>query len=113
MDSIDLLALPSRWRETFGLAALEAVSYGVPVLLPEYAGAADIFKGNDAAGLLYDGTVQGLKETLRRIYKNRELLVQANRGILKLDYDFSFQHHVRKMAEIYMHETERRSVIKE
>ena len=113
MDSIDLLALPSRWRETFGLAAVEAVSYGVPVLLPEYAGAADIFKGNDAAGLLYDGTVQGLKETLRRIYKNRELLVQANRGILKLDYDFSFQHHVRKMAEIYMHETERRSVIKE
>ncbi len=100
-DGIDVLAMPSRWPETFGLAALEAVSFGVPVILPEYAGAMDLLRADMRAGFVYDGTVQGLEESIRKIYDNRELLAQANAAILRMDMDFSYERHVRQILEIY------------
>ncbi len=101
MDSIDVLAVPSRWRETFGLVVLEAASFGVPVVMSEYVGARDILKGNADAAFVYDGTLRGLKETLYRIYMDRELLVQANRCLLEMEFDFSFESHTRRMRDIY------------
>lgn len=101
MDGIDALAMPSRWPETFGLAALEAVSFGVPAILSKYVGAKDILKGNPDAGFVYDGTGHGLRRLLMELYQKRELLERANAGILKMDYDFSYERHVRKIMDIY------------
>lgn len=100
-DGIDVLAMPSRWPETFGLAALEAVSFGVAVILPEYAGAVDLLHADMRAGFVYDGTIRGLEETIRKIYDNRELLAQANAAILRMDMDFSYERHVRQILGIY------------
>lgn len=36
--SIDLLLVPSRWKETFGFLTLEALSYGTPVMVSENVG---------------------------------------------------------------------------
>lgn len=41
-DNTDLLLAPSLWYETFGFTVLEALSYGVPVLVSENVGAKDI-----------------------------------------------------------------------
>ena len=42
MDETDLLICPSIWYETFGYTVIEALSFGVPVLVSENVGAKDI-----------------------------------------------------------------------
>lgn len=41
-DSIDVLVVPSRWKETFGLIVVEALSRGVHVFVSENVGAGDL-----------------------------------------------------------------------
>ena len=38
---MDLLIVPSIWKETFSLITLEALSYGIPVLISNNVGAKD------------------------------------------------------------------------
>jgi glycosyltransferase involved in cell wall biosynthesis len=41
-SNIDLLIFPSRWQETFGLIAVEALDHGVPLLVSRNAGIKDL-----------------------------------------------------------------------
>lgn len=47
----DILIAPSIWYETFGFTVLEALSYGVPVIVSNHVGAADEIKGS---GVVFD-----------------------------------------------------------
>ena len=51
-DQTDLLVAPSIWKETFGYVVLEALSYGVPVLISNHVGARDILARG--AGIVID-----------------------------------------------------------
>lgn len=42
MDESDVVITPSIWYETFGFTVLEALSYGVPVIISDHVGAIDI-----------------------------------------------------------------------
>jgi glycosyltransferase involved in cell wall biosynthesis len=43
-SKFDLLIMPSIWFETFGFVALEAISFGIPVLLSDTCGVKDIIQ---------------------------------------------------------------------
>lgn len=101
MDTIDVLAVPSLWAETFGLVALEALSYGVPSVISQNAGVKDLLEHDQNAGFLYDGTQSGLEQTLRNIYDHREMLEKANAAILHMNFDFSYETHVDKIIGMY------------
>lgn len=59
----DVLVAPSIWYETFGFTVLEAISYGVPVIVSNHVGAKDII-GN--AGIIIEaGNVETLKNVIR------------------------------------------------
>lgn len=49
-DNTDILIAPSVWYETFGYTVLEALSYGVPVIITETVGAKDILA--DGVGIV-------------------------------------------------------------
>lgn len=51
-DETDILVVPSLWHETFGFTVLEALSYGVPVVMSGNVGAKDILV--DGAGIVID-----------------------------------------------------------
>lgn len=101
MNDIDVLIVPSVWYETFGFVLLEAVSCGVLVVFSRFVGAKEILKEYPSAGFAYDGTVQGLKEILKKIAKDRSLLEQANTSILAMDFVFSFELHAGRMLALY------------
>lgn len=46
MNEADVLVAPSVWYETFGFTVLEALSYGVPVIVSDHVGAKDLV-GNE------------------------------------------------------------------
>lgn len=45
--NIDILIVPSKWKETFGLVVLEALSYGVTVYVSKNIGAKDLLEDNN------------------------------------------------------------------
>jgi glycosyltransferase involved in cell wall biosynthesis len=62
-DHTDLLVAPSACYETFGFTVLEALSYGVPVIVTENVGAKDLIKNN--FGVVCIATKNGLKDALK------------------------------------------------
>lgn len=65
-DETDVLVAPSIWYETFGFTVLEALSYGVPVIISGNVGAKDILV--QGAGVVIENIdVQGLFSTLQNV----------------------------------------------
>lgn len=76
----DILIAPSIWYETFGYTILEALSYGVPVILSGTVGAKDILA--EGAGIVIDQiTADKLCDVLVQL--TAEHLAQMNRVILE------------------------------
>ena len=63
MSEADVLVAPSVWYETFGFTVLEALSYGVPVIVSDHVGAKDIVAENGV--VVAAGSVNDLKEAIK------------------------------------------------
>ena len=87
-NETDLLVVPSVWYETFGFTVIEALSFGVPVILSDNVGAKDILV--DGAGIVIENissekivtVLQSL--TLDRIKKMNRTIVN-NQSITLID----------------------------
>jgi glycosyltransferase involved in cell wall biosynthesis len=61
----DILVAPSIWYETFGFTVLEALSYGVPVIVSDHVGAKDIVGGG---GIIVEaGSKEALKNAIQSL----------------------------------------------
>ena len=77
-DETDVLVAPSIWYETFGFTVLEALSYGVPVVISGNVGAKDILVDGI---VVEDITSQKLCLVLQNI--TRKKLEKMNRIIVE------------------------------
>ena len=102
-NETDVLIAPSIWYETFGFTVLEALSYGVPVVISGNVGAKDILA--NGAGIiindinsenLYEAlgslTQKNLKEMNKIITENQQILQieEMSNTIEKICYDWKF-----------------------
>lgn len=101
--NMDVLVVPSLWRETFGMVVLEAFSYGVPVIMSSYVGANELLGGNPGMGIAIDiqQDTNGLRKALEEIYKNRNVLSRMNEKICEWDYEWDYDKHIVKMINMY------------
>lgn len=79
-DQTDVLIVPSVWYETFGYTVLEALSFGVPVIITNTVGAKDILvKG---AGIIVDNAKE---DDFYEVLKNLSIsfLREMNRVIVE------------------------------
>lgn len=75
----DILMAPSLWYETFGFTVLEALSFGVPVLISDNVGAKDIIP--DKAGIIIPNIDSDkLLDILQ--YVNKDTLTEINKYIV-------------------------------
>ena len=79
LDAIDILVVPSIWKETFGFVVLEAMSRGVPVLTTTYVGASQIIPRD--SGIVVEPTKEALRSALSSIIENPELVIEMNRNL--------------------------------
>lgn len=78
-DNTDVLIAPSIWYETFGYTVLEALSYGVPVIITENVGAKDILA--DGAGIIINDISSGqLYDAIKGL--NADILRSMNKTIV-------------------------------
>lgn len=102
-DNMDVLIVPSLWKETFGMVALEAISYGVPVIFSENVGAKDIFDKNKGIGIKVDieNDKNALYDAIKKVYENRQLLVQMNQNIMETKIELCYDVHVKEIIDLY------------
>lgn len=100
-SEIDLLIVPSVWKETFSLITLEALSYGVPVLVSSNVGAKDIVS-DYYSDFVFFPSEENLNFTLQNILSNPNLLEEYNKKIYSNKFDYSLEDHLLKIKELYI-----------
>lgn len=96
-NSMDVLVVPSIWKETFSLVTLEALSYGVPVIVSDNVGAQDIVKEYNPR-FMYQSTEE-LKKILLEILEDRMLLQDFNQRILDQPWKHGMEEHAKEVIE--------------
>lgn len=96
----DVLVIPSVWKETFGFIGLEALSYGVPVLVSEHVGFKDIIE-DGVTGIIFKAHSTELADILEQIIHDRGILEKINRNICQQDFPYTMDVHVQKMQSLY------------
>lgn len=99
-DNIDVLIIPSIWKETFGFIGLEAMSYGVPVLVSKNVGFKDLII-NKKTGIIIDSEKQALANEIEFLLGNRQYLKSINENINNLDFKFDFIVHNEEILKFY------------
>lgn len=100
-NNIDILVLPSLWKETFGMVVLEALSYGVPVIVSEKVGARELLQENSNMGIVVKPKREELQSVLKDVYCNREILEKMNRAICEWKTTFDYDKHVNMIVHFY------------
>lgn len=100
LSNSDLFLLPSE-TESFGLAALEAMAWGVPVISSNSGGLPEVnFEG--VSGYLSNvGNVDEMAENALRILKDDTVLAQFKQDALSVAQKFDIKHILPLYIDIY------------
>lgn len=85
MSETDVMVAPSIWYETFGFTVLEALSYGVPVIVSDHVGAKDIVGDNGI--IVKAGDIKELKEAVISPNKKVDAEIKSWRQFLDKNYE--------------------------
>lgn len=96
-DTMDVLVVPSIWKETFSLVTLEALSYGVPVIVSDNVGAQDIVKEYNPRFVYH--SEDELKCLLKEILEDRSLLQDFNQKILDMPWKHGMEEHAKEVID--------------
>ena len=100
MDKFDVLVTPSQWEETFGFTVLEALSYGIPVIVSKMVGAKDlIVEGKN--GFVVDGMTESLKNKISEIIEHPSILDDMNEYIEKNFKVKTMKEHSDELDVLY------------
>ncbi|MBW6410288.1 glycosyltransferase [Clostridium weizhouense] len=101
-DNTDLLVVPSIWNETFGFIVLEALSYGVPVLVTDKVGSKDIVISSEVKkGIIIKANKSELKHKIIELINARTVLKDLNKNVLDDDFKFNMYNHTKNIESIY------------
>lgn len=99
-NNTDVLLVPSIWKETFGFIALEALSFGIPILVSEHVGVQDVIKHLET-GLIVKSNSNELSNILEQLTSNREMLRNINKNICLQEFLFLINEHNTQINNLY------------
>lgn len=94
-NELDVLVVPSLWKETFSLVTLEALSYGLPVIVSYNVGAKDIVMNYDEHFVFRNS--DELRILLEELCDNKEQLVKFNKKIMDMEWNHNIQQHTMEI----------------
>lgn len=95
--TMDIMVVPSLCHETFSLVTLEALSYGVPVLVSDTVGAKDLVKEYDSKFVFHSD--EELVSLLELLVDDKSLLRNYNEAIISNDWRHSMSEHAQEIIE--------------
>lgn len=99
-NNTDILVIPSICKETFGFIGLEALSYGVPVIISKYVGLKDIVE-KYKVGITFNPNLNELSKLLQDIINNKLILNDINKTIIDQNFEFSVNTHSKNIIDLY------------
>ncbi len=101
IEDADIMVMPSR-RESFGVAALEAISYGVPVIASRVGGLPEIIRHGVNGILVPSDDIKALTAAILRLAADPELRLRMGKtGHMIAAEEFDFEDCLDRMEELY------------
>jgi glycosyltransferase involved in cell wall biosynthesis len=103
MSNAWALIAPSLWAEPFGLAAIEAIVRGVPVIASDSGGFADNITDGADGLLVPAGDVSSLAQAMRRIAHGDAFPEHRldSKAVLAAKTNFDFRHHAWRLRAVF------------
>ncbi|WP_141992101.1 glycosyltransferase [Bacillus sp. B4EP4a] len=99
-DNTDVLIVPSICKETFGFIGLEALSYGVPIIVSDHVGCKDIIRDGET-GVIFNPETNELETILEKLINDRNILKKMNDYINNDDFPYALEKHARDIETLY------------
>jgi glycosyltransferase involved in cell wall biosynthesis len=99
LRQLDVLVMPS-WSESFGLAAAEAMLVGIPVIVSDKSGIADLVKSHDG-GLVVKPEPDAVAAAIERFRLEPEWRARVARNALSVADTLSIQAHGAALDTLY------------
>lgn len=96
LQSLDMMGLPTVYRESKGLPVLEALANAVPVVLPDHGTFPELIEDTGGGVLFRAGDVASLAEELTRLIRSPELAARYGQQGQQAVYD---RYHAGLMAQ--------------
>lgn len=95
-SNTDILLAPSIWYETFGFTVLEALSYGVPVIISDNVGAKDII---DSSGIVFKANdIDAFRRIIKELSKDKINKMKDNiQNNMKIKYWNEFCYEIEEL----------------
>ena len=101
LESADIFLNTSKW-EGFGMAVVEAMNFGLPVVVSDVEGLRDVVRGKEDGGQLVDVTNQQvLANSLRALVINRDDRIELGRNAFRRSGSFSSLQMVESYVRSY------------
>ncbi|MBR4793275.1 MAG: glycosyltransferase [Bacteroidaceae bacterium] len=99
-NSIELLVVPSICNETFSLITLEALQYGVPVMVSKNVGARMLIE-KISDQFVFDG-IEDLYKIINGLLSDKRPLTLFNEKLLSVEWNYSMADHAQTIiSELY------------
>lgn len=99
-NAADAFAFPSQ-REGLGIAAIEAMSTGTPLLTSNAGGICDYSKDGITGFVCQANDIDGFAEGILKLSRNPELCEQMGQNACEAAQKFRLEQSLERMAEIY------------
>ncbi len=99
--ALDLFVMPSR-SEGWGLAALEAMAFGLPVIASNTGGLAEIAEPGRTGWLIAPGDPNALADAIADAFSERERLREIGLCARRRAEQFSIEETARRTEEFYL-----------
>jgi glycosyltransferase involved in cell wall biosynthesis len=86
LDGVDVVVVPSVWRETYSIVIREAFACGIPVLASRLGALPEGIREGENGMLFEAGSAFELAHLLRTLDEDRELLTRLRDGIRSTDW---------------------------
>jgi len=74
------LSRVNQWVETFGLTIIEAMAYGIPVIVPPVGGPSEIVENNVEGYLISSYNIGEIVDKIEKLYKDNSLCMQLSQN---------------------------------
>ena len=86
--------------ETFGLTIIEAMAFGIPVIVPPVGGPAEIVRDGEEGYLISSYETEKIAKTIMELFKNEERCMALSKAARKRVEDFKEDVFEKKMIEV-------------
>lgn len=94
------LSRVDEWVETFGLTIIEAMAFGIPVIVPPVGGPTEIVHGGEEGYLISSYETDKIAKTIMALSKDEKKCIELSKSARKRAEDFREDIFEKKMIEL-------------